>query len=87
MKIPGYKEEVTSSTQQQGRQRMQRSMPPNMPVQMMQMFQRGEQRQQDQQKGPKREVKWLIAVDGDSPLKVVVTSQKGGTKVKRLSIN
>jgi len=34
----------------------------------------------------RREVKWLIAVEGDSPLKVVVSSQKGGTKVKELRI-
>jgi hypothetical protein len=36
--------------------------------------------------GTKRKVKWLVAVEGDTPLKVVVTSQKGGTKVKNLSI-
>jgi len=38
------------------------------------------------QPGPKRTVKWLIAVEGNTPLKIVVTSQKGGTKVKELSI-
>ena len=36
--------------------------------------------------GNRREVKWLIAVEGDSPLKVVVSSQKGGTKVREVGI-
>jgi hypothetical protein len=36
--------------------------------------------------GNRREVEWLIAVEGDSPLKVVVSSQKGGTRVRELSI-
>jgi len=34
----------------------------------------------------RREVRWLVAVEGESPLKVVVSSQKGGTKVKELGI-
>jgi len=32
--------------------------------------------------GPKREVKWLVAVEGEAPLTVVASSQKGGTSVK-----
>ncbi len=32
------------------------------------------------QGGARREVRWLVAVEGDSPLKIVVSSQKGGTK-------
>ena len=36
--------------------------------------------------GTTRTVTWLVAVEGDTPLKVVVTSQKGGTKVKNLVI-
>ena len=39
---------------------------------------------QPQQPGPRREVRWLVAVEGDSPLKIVATSQKGGTVVKQL---
>jgi hypothetical protein len=39
-----------------------------------------------QQAGPRREVKWLVAVEGDAPLKVVVTSEKGGTAVKELAV-
>jgi hypothetical protein len=35
---------------------------------------------QVRQGGARREVRWLVAVEGESPLKVVVSSQKGGTK-------
>jgi hypothetical protein len=35
---------------------------------------------QVRQGGARREVRWLVAVEGDSPLKIVVSSQKGGTK-------
>jgi hypothetical protein len=30
--------------------------------------------------GARREVRWLVAIEGDSPLKIVVSSEKGGTK-------
>ncbi len=41
-----------------------------------------------QKKGKnKAEVKWLVKVKGNSPLKIVVTSQKGGTAVKLVEIN
>ena len=33
-----------------------------------------------------RKVTWLVAVEGDAPLKLVLTSQKGGTKVRALSV-
>ena len=42
--------------------------------------------QQIRQTGPRREVKWLVAIEGDSPLKIVVSSEKGGTVVKELSV-
>ena len=42
--------------------------------------------QQPQQTGPRREIKWLVAVEGDAPLTLVVTSQKGGTVVKELAV-
>jgi hypothetical protein len=38
------------------------------------------------QTGNTREVTWLIAVEGDTPLKLVLSSQKGGTQVRNLSI-
>ncbi len=41
-----------------------------------------------QKKGKnKAEVKWLVKVKGNSPLKIVATSQKGGTAVKLVEIN
>jgi len=33
-----------------------------------------------------REVTWVIAIEGQTPLKIVVTSQKGGTKVKDITV-
>jgi hypothetical protein len=36
--------------------------------------------------GSRREVRWLVAIEGDSPLKVVVSSQKGGTKTVDLKV-
>lgn len=83
MKIPGYKASA-SSTARTGRQGVQRmNMPPGYPMQRMGQ---STQAQSKKQTGPKREVKWLVAVEGNTPLKVVVTSQKGGTKVKELTI-
>lgn len=38
------------------------------------------------QVGPTREVTWLVAIEGDMPLKVVLSSQKGGTRVKDVVI-
>jgi hypothetical protein len=38
------------------------------------------------QTGNTREVTWLIAVEGDTPLQIVLSSQKGGTSVRNLSI-
>lgn len=40
-----------------------------------------------EQRGPKREVTWLIAVTGTPDLKAVVTSLKGGTAVTSITIN
>ncbi|MFC2160162.1 M14 family metallopeptidase [Acidobacteriota bacterium] len=37
--------------------------------------------------GAKRTVTWIVSVEGNTPLKIVVTSQKGGTKVKNVEIN
>jgi hypothetical protein len=50
---------------------------------MMQQFMQrmGGGQQQAAQAGNVREVKWLVAIEGNVPLKVVVTSQKGGTAV------
>jgi hypothetical protein len=37
--------------------------------------------------GNTREISWLISVEGDTPLKLVLTSQKGGTTVRDLKAN
>jgi hypothetical protein len=39
----------------------------------------------EKQTGPRREVKWVIAVEGDTPLQVILSSQKGGTKIKSIT--
>ena len=38
------------------------------------------------QAGNRREVSWLVAVEGDAPLKIAVTSQRGGTETRDLAI-
>jgi hypothetical protein len=38
------------------------------------------------QTGSRRVVSWLVAVEGDAPLKLALTSQKGGAQVKDLTI-
>lgn len=82
MKIPGYKS--TAGSVRGGNSRFQGGMPPGYPQQMMRM--QMNQTQAKPQTGPKREVKWLVAVEDNSALKIVVTSQKGGTKVKELNV-
>ena len=84
MRIPGFSGRPTGAPAQQRMQRMPRFIPPGYPMFRM----RGPRFQPTEVKtgGSKREVTWLVAVEGDTPLKVVVTSQKGGTKVKNLSI-
>ena len=42
--------------------------------------------EEEPQTGNTREVSWLIAVEGDTPLRVVLSSQKGGTKVREISV-
>jgi len=84
LKIPGYKASAASNAQagRQGTQRM--NMPPGYPQQR-----RGQQSSAAASRnmtGPSRTVKWLVAVEDNTPLKVVVTSQKGGTKVMELKI-
>jgi hypothetical protein len=86
MKIPGYsgRSGPAPPSRQQQMRRMPRFIPPGFPMRRM----RGQRFQPTQvtQGGTKRKVKWLIAVEGNTPLKIVVTSQKGGTKVKNLSV-
>lgn len=72
-RIPGYAGERGAPPSGQG-------------AQMQRRFQERFQPTQVDQTGPKRTVKWLITVEGNGPLKIIVTSQKGGTKVQSLDI-
>lgn len=72
MSIPGFSARRGSEGGAQGQQQQRRG--------------RGLQPTEVTSGGTKRTVTWVIAVEGDTPLKVVVTSQKGGTKVKDLVI-
>ncbi|MFC1553432.1 M14 family metallopeptidase [candidate division KSB1 bacterium] len=87
MPIPGVSTQGAGQRGQRGQQRTQ--MPANLPPDVMQqMMQRGGRGGAQAAGGAnnRREVRWLIAVEGDTPLKVIVTSQKGGTKVQELTI-
>ena len=59
-----------------------------MPMQMMQQFQGrgGGAHRRRPRTGNTREVTWLVSIEGNSPLKLVLTSQKGGTKVRELTV-
>ena len=84
MRIPGYTGRgAPGPPQAQTQRRRMMFFPPGFP-----MFRRGPRYgpTRVEQTGPKRTVTWLIAVKGDTPLKIVSTSQKGGTQVKGLSI-
>ena len=85
MKIPGYTGQRMPAAPAQQRSQRRFFYPPGYPM----PFRRQQQRQPTQvnQKGPSRTATWLVAVEGNTPLKVVVTSQKGGTKAKPVSID
>lgn len=82
MAIPGYRGGGAARSGPGGAMGQQMPMYPGPSPQRMfgQRFRPSEV----SQGGSKRTVKWLVAVEGDSPLKIVFTSQKGGTKVKDL---
>ncbi len=87
-RIPGYRAESgrAASPPSGGAQRRMR-MPLYMPGSPVPF--RGGQRLEPTRAagtGPTRTATWIVALSGDSPLKVVVTSQKGGTKVREIKI-
>ena len=85
MKIPGYSGRRGGPPSDEPRmQRMSRYYPMFYP--QFRRFRTETRDRSVKQTGPTREIKWLIAVEGNPPLKVVLTSQKGGTKVKDLVI-
>jgi hypothetical protein len=83
---PGARRAGAPAGQQQARRQAQQ-MPPNVPPQFRQQFMAqfggGES---EAQAGNTREVTWLVSIEGSSPLKLVLTSQRGGTKVRELTV-
>ncbi len=82
MRIPG----VSSG---RGSRRSETAEDPDYPASPMPQFRRrgGQAAPAEvRQGGSRREVKWLVAVEGDTPLKVLVSSQKGGTDVKDVKV-
>ena len=79
MEIPGYDPSGEPAPQGGQQQQMMR---------MMMMMQGGapQMEEEEPQTGNTREVEWLIAMEGNSPLKIVLTSQKGGTRVHQLTV-
>ncbi|MBN1271095.1 MAG: hypothetical protein JXB26_02390 [Candidatus Aminicenantes bacterium] len=88
LKIPGYRERGGPSPQQNERRRMMmvyyRGMRFQAPI--PNELKEREQPRSRPQTGSRRKVRWLVAVEGDTMLQVVVTSQKGGTQAKELRI-
>jgi hypothetical protein len=83
--IPGYRgQRMPTITEQPTRQR-RFFYPPGYPMPWMRQPQR--EPTQVKQKGPSRTVTWIVAVKENTPLKIVVTSQKGGTKMKQIAID
>ncbi len=66
-----------------GTPQMPANIPPEFRQQFMAQFGGGEG---EDQTGNTREVTWLVAIEGNSPLKLVLTSQKGGTHVRELTV-
>jgi hypothetical protein len=85
MKIPGYTGQRMPAAPAQQRSQQRFFYPPGYPMPFMRQQQR--QPTQIHEGGSSRTVTWLVAVEGNTPLKVVVSSQKGGTKVKPVSID
>jgi hypothetical protein len=86
MKIPGVAagRPRPGAAQQRTRRQFMPYMIPGMPTR----FFRGPALRPTQVNtgGAKRTVKWLVAIKDDAPLKVVVTSQKGGTAVREVTV-
>ena len=75
--------------QRQGGQRLQQVLT-GQRQRGQQRGQRGQRGQAAQEQTPpppnQRQVRWLIAVEGDVPLKVIASSQRGGTDLQELTI-
>ncbi|MFC1529913.1 M14 family metallopeptidase [Gemmatimonadota bacterium] len=86
MPIPGIQSSAPAAGGR-GQQQMMMQLPAGIPPEMMQQFMsRMGGAQPAAQAGNTREVQWLIMIEGNSPLKVIVTSQRGGTHVKEITL-
>jgi hypothetical protein len=83
--IPGYQGGRAAPDQAAGPQRRRMSFyPPGYPMPMR--FGQRASATRVEGSGPNRTATWIVAVEDNTPLKVVVTSQKGGTKVKEIRV-
>jgi hypothetical protein len=87
-RIPGYQAgrgaPTAAPSAQQRRMRMM--YPPGYPMPMRFRFGQRPSITRASGRGATRTATWIVAVEDNTPLKVVVSSQKGGTKVKELRI-
>jgi len=85
MKIPGYRGQGMRAEAEAPRMSRRFFFPPGYPMPFMGQQQRGPTKVD--QRGSSRTVTWVVAVEGNTPLKIVISSQKGGTKVKQVSMD
>lgn len=87
-KIPGYIGRGVSASPDEARRRMMMMYYRRMGFQepIPHRLEEREQPRRRPQTGSRREVRWLLAVKENTPLTLVVTSQKGGTRVKKLEV-
>jgi len=85
MKIPGYSGQRTREAPAEQMSQRRFFYPPGYPMPFMRQQRR--EPTQVRQSGPSRTVTWVVAVEGNAPLHVVVTSQKGGTQAKSVSVD
>ena len=81
-------QQMRQMMQQMGQRQQQMGLRQRQPGQRR--GQRAQAGQEEQEQAPpagnQRQVRWLIAVEGDVPLKVIASSQRGGTDVEELTI-
>ncbi len=85
IEIPGYKGQRMPGPPSEPTRQRRFFYPPGYPMPWMRQPRR--EPTQVEQKGPSRTVTWVVAVEENAPLKVVVTSQKGGSKMERIAID
>jgi hypothetical protein len=83
MKIPGYRGGGPEAVEREAPE-MRIFRPPGYPMPGRRRPEAGPT--EVKEGGAKRQVKWLVAIEGTPPLKLVVSSQKGGTSVRSLEV-